>query len=60
MTTSKSRQAFYDAARQQIAILRKKPKLKRKQLIPLLTDLLAGTLLILEEREPGDGKVAKA
>jgi hypothetical protein len=57
MATSKeSRQKFYVEARKLLAILKKRPRLKRKLLIPLLADLLAGLLLILEEREPSDVK----
>jgi hypothetical protein len=52
MASSKeSRAKFYEAAHKQLAILKKHPNLKRKQLIPLLTDLLTGFLLILEEHE---------
>ena len=59
MATSKeSRQKFYAEARTQIAILRKKPKLRRRHLSPMIADLFAGLILILEEREAGDVKVA--
>jgi hypothetical protein len=50
-TTKESRTAFYKEARKQIAILRKKPKLKRRHLIRLLAFLFEGMLLISEERE---------
>ena len=58
-TTKESRQKFYVEARKQIEILRKKPKLKRRHLSPMLADLFAGLLLILEEREQGDVKDAR-
>jgi hypothetical protein len=59
-TTKESRQKFYVEARKQIAILRKKPKLKRRHLSPMLADLLEGMLLIVEERESGYVKSTKA
>jgi hypothetical protein len=55
-TTKESRTAFYEQARRHLAVLKKRPKLKRKHLILLLTDVLTGVLLVLEEREPSDVK----
>lgn len=52
-SSSKSRQKFYESASRQIAILRKRPRLKRKHLIPMLADLFAGLLLILIEQDGG-------
>ena len=61
MNTSKeSRKAFYKAARKQIDTLKKHPRLKRKHLMPLISFLFEGMLMITEDREPGDGKDSKA
>ena len=45
------RKKFYEAAWKQLAILKKNPRLPRKKLIPILTDLFTGLFLILEEQE---------
>ena len=45
------RKKFYEAAWKQLAILKKHPRLPRKQLIPLLADLFTGLLLILQAQE---------
>ena len=58
-SSSKSRAKFYESASRQIQLLRKRPRLKRKLLVPMLADLLAGVVLILEEREGGDVKDSK-
>jgi hypothetical protein len=58
-TTKESRAKFYESASRQIQLLTKRPRLKRKLLVPMLADLLAGMLLILGEREPGDVKDSK-
>ena len=58
-TTKQSRNAFYQSASRQIELLRKRPKLKRKLLVPMLADLLTGMLLILIEQDGGpNGKNA--
>lgn len=55
-TSSKSRLKFYASARQQLAVLTKHPKVPRKLLVPALTDVLTGILLILAEQETADVK----
>ncbi len=57
-TTKESRTKFFGEARKYLALLRKKPKLKRKHLVPLLADLFAGMLLILEEKDSANVKVS--
>jgi hypothetical protein len=59
-TTKQSRTAFYKESRKQLATLKKHPKLKRKRLIRVISFLVEGLLLILEEREPNEQVSKKA
>ena len=59
-TTKESRTAFFKEARKQLATLKKRPKLKRKRLIRVISFLVEGLLLITEEREPNEQVSKKA